>query len=59
MQASLSMTSVRNDEDTSSMTDKDLELYKLYRAERETPPIRGVELLKSNRHNKVSLWSIL
>ncbi|EJD74106.1 malic enzyme [Loa loa] len=34
------------------MTDKDLELYKLYRAERVVPPVRGIDLIKSARYSK-------
>ncbi|VDN58563.1 unnamed protein product, partial [Dracunculus medinensis] len=36
----------------SNLTGKDLELYKLYRPERETPSKRGVALLKTPRLNK-------
>ncbi|VDN05930.1 unnamed protein product [Thelazia callipaeda] len=40
------------------MTDKDLELYKLYRPERVVPPVRGVDLLKSARYNKGMAFSL-
>ncbi|VDN86996.1 unnamed protein product [Brugia pahangi] len=39
--------------DVASMTDKDLELYKLYRPERVIPPMRGIDLIKSSRYSKV------
>lgn len=48
-----STSSMCRDTDVSSMSDKDLELYKLYRAERELPPVRGIELLKMPEYNKV------
>lgn len=35
------------------MSEKELELYKLYRPERELPKIRGTDLLKDPRLNKV------
>ncbi|VIO95081.1 NAD-dependent malic enzyme, mitochondrial precursor, putative [Brugia malayi] len=48
-----STTSVIPDKvDVTSMTDKDLELYKLYRPERVIPPMRGIDLIKSSRYSK-------